>query len=259
MDICSPDIEVIFKKGRFDVVNHHAAQINVRTSVDDPLLDARINIMGSLNLLILGARHGIKRFIFASSGGAVYGEPEKYPIRETTMVRPASPYGITKATVEQYVQILSGFHELDHVILRYSNVYGPRQISASEAGVISIFINNTLKKAMCVVYGDGTQTRDYIYVDDVVRANRIALTCPSNIFNIGTGQETSVNHLIELLSGIAGTEIEHEHDAPRAGEVQRNVLDTSRAAKHLDWTAQIPLAQGMKKTYGYFSRVHATT
>ncbi len=258
LDICSPEIESVFKKERFDVVNHHAAQINVRKSVADPLCDARINIMGSLNLLVLSARYGVKRFIFASSGGAIYGEPDHYPISETTAIGPASPYGITKATVEQYIQILAGFHGLDHVILRYSNVYGPRQISASEAGVISIFINQVLDGKKCVVFGDGTQTRDYVFVDDVVRANRTALTCASNIFNIGTGLETSVNQLIELLSGIARTEIEHEHDAPRAGEVQRNVLDTSRAAKHLNWTPQIQLAQGMEKTFDYFSRVHAT-
>jgi UDP-glucose 4-epimerase len=235
-DICSPDIENIFEKEQFDVVNHHAAQINVRKSVIDPLLDARINIMGSLNLLMLSIHYGIKRFIFASSGGAVYGEPDQYPIIETTAVSPASPYGIAKATIEQYVQTLSGLHGLDYVILRYSNVYGPRQISTSEAGVISIFINQALNNKKCIVFGDGTST----------------------VFNIGTGIETSVNRLIELLSGIVGTEIEHEHDPPRAGEVQRNALDASLAAKHLHWTAQTQLAQGMKKTFDYFSRVHAT-
>jgi UDP-glucose 4-epimerase len=257
-DICSPDIENIFEKEQFDVVNHHAAQINVRKSVIDPLLDARINIMGSLNLLMLSIHYGIKRFIFASSGGAVYGEPDQYPIIETTAVSPASPYGIAKATIEQYVQTLSGLHGLDYVILRYSNVYGPRQISTSEAGVISIFINQALNNKKCIVFGDGTSTRDYVFIDDVVRANRTALTCSSKVFNIGTGIETSVNRLIELLSGIVGTEIEHEHDPPRAGEVQRNALDASLAAKHLHWTAQTQLAQGMKKTFDYFSRVHAT-
>jgi len=258
-DINSQDIESIFEKERFDVVNHHAAQINVRTSVTDPLLDARVNIMGSLHLLMLSVRYTVKRFIFASSGGAVYGEPDQYPIAETTAPAPASPYGIAKATVEQYVKILTRLHGLDHVILRYSNVYGPRQISTSEAGVISIFINQALNDETCVVFGDGTSTRDYVFIDDVVRANRAALTCPSNTFNIGTGIETSVNGLIALLADITGRKIEHAYDDPRAGDVQRNVLDASRAAKHLDWTAQTKLAQGMKKTFDYFSRVHATT
>lgn len=258
-DITSPDIGSIFEKERFDVVNHHAAQINVRTSVTDPLLDARINIMGSLHLLMLSVHYEVKRFIFASSGGAVYGEPHQYPIAETTVPAPASPYGIAKATVEQYAQILTRLHGLDHVILRYSNVYGPRQISTSEAGVISIFINQVLNNETCIVFGDGTSTRDYVFIDDVVRANRTALTCPSNTFNIGTGIETSVNGLIELLSGITGRKIEHAYDDPRAGDVQRNVLDASRAVKHLDWTTQTKLAQGMKKTFDYFSRVHATT
>jgi UDP-glucose 4-epimerase len=258
-DINSPDIDDIFAQERFDVVNHHAAQINVRTSVTDPLLDARVNIMGSLHLLMLSARHKVRRLIFASSGGAIYGEPDQYPIAETTAPAPASPYGIAKATVEQYMQILSQLHGFDHVILRYSNVYGPRQISASEAGVISIFINQVLNNEPCVVFGDGTSTRDYVFIDDVVRANRTALTCPSNTFNIGTGIETSVNGLIELLSGITDRKIEHVYDDPRAGDVQRSVLDASRAAQHLNWTAQTSLAQGMKKTFDYFSRVHATT
>lgn len=258
-DICHPDIEAIFEKEHFDVVNHHAAQINVRTSVTDPLLDARINIMGSLNVLLAGIRHGIKRFIFASSGGAIYGEPGHYPIAETTVTDPASPYGITKATVEQYVRILTRLHGLDHMILRYSNVYGPRQISKSEAGVISIFINQALNHEPSTVFGDGTQTRDYVFIGDVVRANRIALACPSHVVNIGTGIETSVNRLIELLSGIVGRKIQYRHEAARAGEVQRNVLDTSLAARHLNWAAQTDLAQGMKKTFDYFSGIHAAT
>ena len=257
-DICSPHISSIFEKERFEAVNHHAAQINVRTSVTDPLADAHINIMGSLNLITLSIRSGVKRFIFASSGGAVYGEPGQYPIIESSAINPASPYGIAKATVEQYIHVLTGFHGIDHVILRYSNVYGPRQISTSEAGVISIFINQMLNDRACTVFGDGSQTRDYVFVGDVVRANRTALTCPSNTFNIGTGTETSVNGLLELLSGITGSTIEHHREAARAGDVQRNVLDISRAAEELNWTPQTQLAQGMKMTFDHFSRVHAT-
>lgn len=249
------ELEAIFDAGKFDVVNHHAAQINVRTSVEDPLFDARVNVLGTLNLLRLAARHGVKRFVYASSGGAVYGEPRTYPIDESTPVNPLSPYGVSKVAAEAYITTFARLYDLGYVVLRYSNVYGPRQISKSEAGVISIFTDCILKNAACRVYGDGRQTRDYVFVADVVDANMRALQCGSNTYNIGTGVETSVNDLIDMLSGILGKEIEHRHEAPRPGEVCRNVLDFSRARAQLGWCPRTTIQDGIQKTYQYFAEL----
>ncbi|MEO0095078.1 MAG: NAD-dependent epimerase/dehydratase family protein [candidate division WOR-3 bacterium] len=251
-DIINSGIEEIFKEFAFDIVNHHAAQINVRRSLEDPLFDARINILGSLNLLNLSAKYRIKKFIFASSGGAIYGEPDKFPITEEFKPEPLSPYGVAKFTVENYIKVFAQLYNFDYVILRYSNVYGPRQISKSEAGVISIFINQILEGKSCFVNGDGNQIRDYVYVADVVRANLLALNASSGYFNIGTGIETSVNDLLNVLGEILKIDIPHEHRAPIPGEVFRNVLEISKAKIHLGWTPEIPLKKGIELTYNYF-------
>jgi UDP-glucose 4-epimerase len=258
-DVRNKDIERIFKAETFDVINHHAAQINVRTSVDNPLLDADINIMGSLNIIDLAIRYNVKRIIFASSGGAVYGETDQLPISEDFPTRPASPYGITKATIEQYIVTFSRLHSLDYVIFRYSNVYGPRQISKSEAGVISIFIHNILRKQQCIVFGDGSQTRDYVFVDDVVRANTFALQCPSCTLNIGTGHETSVNELIRIFSGILKEAVDHRHDDPRSGDVARNAVNPAMAKAHMQWAPRTVLKEGISRTFDYFSQQDEST
>lgn len=254
-DICNKNIKKIFEQEKFDIINHHAAQINVRTSVDDPIFDANVNIMGSLNLLDLAMKYSIKKFIFASSGGAVYGEPDRFPITEDFSINPTSPYGLSKATIERYVLIFSKLKNFDYVIFRYSNVYGPRQISKSEAGVISIFIEQILNSRKCIVFGDGNQTRDYVYVNDVVNANIEALECKSAILNIGTGIETSVNDLINILSDITKKNVDHEHDAPRSGDVFRNIVDASRAATTIYWMPKTILNQGIKKTFDYFKKI----
>jgi UDP-glucose 4-epimerase len=254
-DICNKNIKKIFEQEKFDIINHHAAQINVRTSVDDPIFDANVNIMGSLNLLDLAMKYSIKKFIFASSGGAVYGEPDRFPITEDFSINPTSPYGLSKATIERYVLIFSKLKNFDYVIFRYSNVYGPRQISKSEAGVISIFIEQILNSRKCIVFGDGNQTRDYVYVNDVVNANIEALECKSAILNIGTGIETSVNDLINILSDITKKNVDHEHDAPRSGDVFRNIVDASRAAPTIYWMPKTILKQGIKKTFDYFKKI----
>ncbi len=256
-DICNREIEEIFRQEKPDIINHHAAQINVRISVDDPLFDAEVNIMGSLNLLNLARKYEVKKFIFASSGGAVYGEPNHFPITEDFPINPSSPYGISKAAVEKYLSIYTELYPMDSIILRYSNVYGPRQISKSEAGVISIFINQILNNKKCTVFGDGTQTRDYVYVGDVVEANRIALKCSTSILNIGTGIETSVNDLINILSDLTDKEVVHEHDTPRPGEVFRNVLNVSKAASMVQWVPKTNIKQGIRTTFDYFSRPDA--
>jgi UDP-glucose 4-epimerase len=255
MDINSKHVVDVFKKAKIDVINHHAAQINVRTSVQDPAFDARVNILGSLNLLKCAAQYNIKRFIFASSGGAVYGEPEDLPISETCSINPLSPYGIAKATVEKYLMLWAAMHSFDHVILRYSNVYGPRQISKSEAGVISIFIDNINKQTDCVIFGDGNATRDYVYVSDVVKANIAALECNSNIFNIGTSVQTSVNDLVKIMADLLHHPIAHKHTTPRPGEVLSNALDNKQARSGLNWQPSITLKQGIKNTFEYFTQI----
>lgn len=251
-DISQDDLEPLFGEGRFDVINHHAAQINVRKSLTDPLFDARVNIMGTLRLLQAATRHGIKRWIFASSGGAVYGEPGKYPISEDRAPVPMSPYAVAKLAAEQYLLMNARLKGFATVILRYSNVYGPRQISKSEAGVISIFIDRILHGASCRVNGDGRQTRDYVYVGDVVAANRLALEAPAGCYNIGTGVETSVNDLIDILGEVVGRPVSHEHVPAIPGEVLRNALDSSLARSRLSWNPATAIRQGIGFTFDYF-------
>ncbi len=249
------DIEEIFRTEKFDVVNHHAAQINVRTSVEDPIYDARVNVLGTLNLLRMASKHEVRRFVYASSGGAVYGEPKDYPIKEKEKLCPLSPYGASKVAAENYIITYARLYGLEKVILRYSNVYGPRQIIKSEAGVISIFIDRILRGEPCTIYGDGRQLRDYVYVGDVVAANINALECGPDTFNIGTGIETSVNDLINVFAMILKEEIAHEHVAPRPGEVFRNVLDYGHAFSQIGWQPTIVLKDGILKTFEHFKEI----
>jgi UDP-glucose 4-epimerase len=254
MDINS-NLQGVFDRERFEVINHHAAQINVRTSVDDPMFDARVNVLGTLNLLRLAVQHGVKRFIYASSGGAVYGEPEDLPANENTGLLPLSPYGVSKVAAEKYILAYGHLFGLDGFILRYSNVFGPRQIARSEAGVISIFIERILKNEPCIVYGDGEQTRDYVFVSDVVEANLLALDSTPSIINVGTGIETSVNDLIDAFSSILGRKTEHRHVDPRPGEVQRSVLDCRKASSEVGWQPVVALKDGIIKTLEYFKKI----
>jgi UDP-glucose 4-epimerase len=249
------DIENIFAKEKFELINHHAAQINVRTSVDDPMYDAQVNVLGTVNLLSLASRYGAGRFVYASSGGAVYGEPQKYPINEEMAFDPLSPYGAAKVAAEKYILTFANLYGLGYVVLRYSNVYGPRQIIKSEAGVISIFIDCIINEKSCTVFGSGDQVRDYVYVSDVVAANMLALTCVSNVFNIGTGVETSVNDLIDTFSSILGKKVAHQHVEPRPGEVFRNVLDYTKAHSQISWQPKTRLKEGILKTLEHFKKV----
>ncbi|UCF71067.1 MAG: NAD-dependent epimerase/dehydratase family protein [candidate division WOR-3 bacterium] len=253
MDV-NGDIEPLLAETTYDLINHHAAQINVRTSVDDPVFDARVNILGTLNLLTTAIAHGVKKFIFASSC-AVYGEPGDYPISESAPLNPSSPYGISKVTAEAYIRMYGHFSGMDYVILRYSNVYGPRQIVESEAGVISIFTDCILKDDTCKIFGDGKQTRDYVYVDDVVQANLLALKSGSDVFNIGTGIETSVNDLVNIFSDLLGRDVKHSHIDPRPGEVLRNALDMRRVFSQVHWQPRMGIRDGIAKTFEYFKKV----
>ncbi|MFI5263873.1 MAG: NAD-dependent epimerase/dehydratase family protein, partial [Candidatus Kapaibacterium sp.] len=197
-------VRSLFAKHSFDIVNHHAAQMDVRKSVADPLFDADVNILGTLNLLEASREHSVKRFIFASTGGAIYGEQDYFPADENHPTRPESPYGIAKCSIELYLHYYRKVHGLEHTIFRYANVYGPRQDPHGEAGVVSIFSNALLEGRQCTIFGDGKQTRDYVYVGDVVRAHLLTIekNVGSETFNISTGIETDVNHLFSMLSTI---------------------------------------------------------
>jgi len=261
MDIGDPDLDALFREaGGFDVVNHHAAQIDVRKSVADPRMDARINIDGLLNVLECARRHGVGRFVFVSSGGVVYGEAETRPTPEPAPKQPLSPYGVTKLAAEYYLYYYHQVHGLDYAALRYSNVYGPRQDPHGEAGVVAVFSNRILSGEGLTIYGDGEQTRDYVFVGDVVTANLALSEGPleraaevdDRAFNVATGVETTVNELARLLMQGAGREVPVQHAPERAGELRYSSLDASRLRSR-GWAPGVTLAQGLKRTYEYIA------
>lgn len=236
-----------------DVIIHHAAQISVRVSVNDPGYDASINILGSLNLLEASVKSGVKKFIFASTGGAIYGEQDYFPADELHPVRPISPYGIAKLSVEKYLFYYKEVYGLDYVALRYSNVYGPRQDPHGEAGVVAIFSQKMLANEQAVINGDGKQTRDFVYVKDIAEANLSALKGNvSGEINIATGLETTVNELFRITNNIVGREIEEVHGPSMKGEQLRSVLNWSLAKKTLNWEPRINLEDGLRETVDYF-------
>ncbi len=237
-----------------DMVNHHAAQINVRQSVEDPAFDAEVNIIGTLNLLELSIRHRIKRFIFASTGGAIYGEPERLPADETTPPMPISPYGASKYAVESYLGYYRAVYGLEYVALRYSNVYGPRQNPHGEAGVVAIFCSRIMSGKPCVIFGDGSQTRDYVFVEDVARANILGIKAQVGKYNIGTEIETSVNELVMVMQMVSERNFDVEYAPPRPGEVQRISLDTNLAKRVLGWSPKVNLEDGIRQTWMWFSK-----
>ncbi len=259
--IASPAAAALIRDGRFDVVAHLAAQIDVRKSVDDPAWDAALNIGGSLNLLEAVRRSGYAtRFIFSSSGGAQYGDFVDMPTVETAAKDPQSPYGIAKLSVEYYMSYFARIHGVDTVALRYANVYGPRQDPHGEAGVVAIFCQRILAGTPLTAYGDGLQTRDYVYVADVARANLLAATVTlppagrldNRGFNIGTAVETSVVQLAAGLQRAAGSSIPLQHAPARAGEQRQSCLAFAKSAEVLGWTPQMPLDDGLKATLEYF-------
>ena len=245
-------LELVFREFKPDVVNHHAAQIDVRKSVEDPSFDAETNIIGSINLFECSINYGVRRIIFSSTGGALYGESENLPATEDTPIEPLSPYGVAKYCVENYLNYFKRLYSIERVILRYANVYGPRQDPLGEAGVVAIFTGKILKGEKPVIYGDGTQTRDYIYVEDIVKANVLALEGKEGIYNIGTGKETSVNELVEIFSKVLGREIKSEYAPPRKGEASRISLDADMAKKELSFVPKYSLEEGIKKTIEWY-------
>lgn len=253
LDIRSDRLRNIFKDDQFDAVIHNAAQMDVRKSVENPLFDASINIIGTLNLLENCKLKGVAKFIFASTGGAIYGEQENFPAGENHPTRPVSPYGIAKLSIEKYLDYYALVYGMHYVSLRYSNVYGPRQNSQGEAGVVAIFTTRMLSGEQPVINGDGTQTRDYVYVDDVVKANVLALQCDkSETFNIGTGIETDVNEIFQLLRELTGAACEEKHGQAKPGEQQRSVIDPSRVEQTIGWKPTILIPEGLSRTVDYF-------
>jgi UDP-glucose 4-epimerase len=245
-------LEKVFYDYRPDIVDHHAAQMDVRRSVENPVFDAQVNIIGTLNLLELSIRYRIKRFIFASTGGAIYGEPEDLPADEKTPPMPISPYGASKYAVEKYLGYYKAVYGFDYIALRYANVYGPRQNPHGEAGVVAIFCNKVLSRKACLIFGDGNQTRDYVFVGDVAKANMMSINAPVASYNIGTGIETSVNDLVKVLRKVSGNEFKVEYAPPRLGEVQRISLDINLANRVFGWSPSVSLEDGIGQTWKWF-------
>jgi UDP-glucose 4-epimerase len=254
-DITEPQLHSVFADERFDVVSHHAAQVSVNRSVQSPLDDARINILGSINLLAAAVKTGVKKVIYSSSGGAIYGNPRALPATEDCPVRPVSPYGVSKHTVEHYLTLYATLHGLRFTSLRYPNVYGPRQDPGGEGGVIAIFIDRMLRNRRTTINGTGEQQRDYLYVSDCAAANLLALNAgDGGMYNLGSGVGTSVNHLFAQLSALTGYEQPPSYRPTTPGEVARIFLDTSRAGRELNWRPSVELHEGLRMTVDYARR-----
>lgn len=255
LDLLDPALPELLSRLSPDVVNHHAAQMDLRRSVNDPVFDAKVNILGFLHLLEGCKGSKVKKVIFASSGGAIYGEQEIFPASEDHPKKPASPYGLSKLAGEQYLAYYQMTFGIPYIALRYSNVYGPRQNSLGEAGVVAIFIQRLLEGEAPTINGDGKQTRDYVYIGDVVAANLLALESPyTGALNIGTGNETDVLSIFQLLCQKMGSQVAAVHGAAKTGEQRRSSLDSSRAREKLGWSPRTTLGQGLEKTIEYYRR-----
>jgi UDP-glucose 4-epimerase len=261
-DIRSPEARQVLADGGFTVLNHHAAQIDVRVSVDEPALDAAINVVGLVNLLDGAGAGNVRRVVFASSGGVVYGDPEVVPTPETAPKAPISPYGVSKLAGEYYMRALAALRGFEAVAMRYANVFGPRQDPKSEAGVVSIFVSRLLEGRPLTVFGNGLQTRDYVFVQDVARANVLASTAavPSGdgidatAFNIATAKQTNVLELAEMVGRVMGQKPKIEFAPARAGELFRSSLDVSKARKVLGWKPEVGFDDGLPQLVDWFRK-----
>lgn len=253
-NICDKDlVGKLFSEENFDVVNHHAAQMDVRRSVKDPAFDANTNIIGTINLLQNAIKYKVKKFMFASTGGAVYGEQSYFPADENHPTQPRSPYGISKLAVEKYLYFYNVEYGLNYTILRYANIYGPRQNPFGEAGVVAIFSTKLLKGEQPIINGSGEQTRDYVYVGDVVKANLLTLHDTANdIYNVGTSTETNVNQLFHKLNAIIQANKEEKHGPAAPGEQMRSVITSEKLFKKFGWKPSTILEDGLKLTVDFF-------
>ena len=249
IDIRSPALAAAFEAARPEVVFHVAAHASVSESVRDPMHDAEVNVLGTLNVLQQCAAYGVGRFVFSSTGGALYGEPERLPADEEHPVRPLSPYGASKDAAEAYVRTLCSLSGIRYTILRYGNVYGPRQDPFGEAGVVAIFASAMMRGQRPTIFGDGSHERDYVYVDDVVHANVLALAqAEDGIYNIGSGEGTTVAQVFDALAGATDYGGSPEHAAERPGDVRRIYLDVRRAERELGWRAVVSIEEGIRRT-----------
>jgi UDP-glucose 4-epimerase len=243
----------LFKKVKFDVVNSHAAQMSVPDSVKDPIHDADINVLGVLNLMEAGRLTGLKKFIHVSSGGTVYGAPTALPADESFPILPESPYGITKAVGEDYLRFYKLTYGVDFSVLRYSNVYGPRQLPHGEAGVVAIFAKRLLAGEPCTIFGDGSIVRDYVYVGDVARASLLLLKKGGGqAYNIATNKPTTVKQLFASIAKAVGVPAQAGFGPHRAGDVQANYLSYAKAKRELGWEPKVGLDKGIANTVGFF-------
>lgn len=245
-------VEKVIGAFRPDIVDHHAAQMDVRKSLLDPVFDAESNIVGSINIITSAMKHKVKKIIYISTGGAVYGEPKFLPVTEQHSINPECAYGISKHTVEHYLELYRILYDLRFTVLRYPNVFGPRQNPHGEAGVIAIFAGLFLEGKTPTIFGDGEQLRDYVYVSDCVRANVLAAEAgDGEILNIGSGVGTSVNVLFKEIAELADSKAAPIYAPPRTGEIQAVYLDATRAANILKWKPEVKLTDGLRKTWDW--------
>ena len=254
LDIRDPKLAEVFEREKPDVVDHHAAQMDVRRSTVEPLYDAEVNVLGSINVLQNAVRHGVRKVIYISTGGAVYGEPETLPVDEEHPINPLCEYGASKHTVEHYLYMYGENYDLDYTVLRYPNVYGPRQDPHGEAGVVAIFTGRMLRGETCTINGDGSQERDFVYVGDCVRANEMVLADAGSrrIYNLGWGIPTNINQVFEGLARATGYQKPPVYGPPKLGETYKIYLDAARARAELAWEPQVSLDEGLAHTVDYF-------
>ncbi len=253
IDIQSWRLERVFRNERPNVVMHLAAQMDVRKSVEDPLFDAQVNVLGTLNILQQTVKHGVRKVVFSSSGGAIYGEQDVFPATESHATRPLSPYGLSKLCGEQYLSYYERVGGVQVVNLRYANVYGPRQDPEGEAGVVAIFIQKLLNNEQPVINGNGRQTRDFVFVEDVVEANLAVMGQETaGTYNVGTGVETSINDLFRILVQHTGSTCKELHGPAKKGEQARSVIDAAKLRHELSWEPKMSLSDGLKRTVDYF-------
>lgn len=251
VDIRDPKLEDIFAREQPDYISHHAAQMDVRRSVAQPLFDAEVNILGSLNVIECARSYGVKKFVYISSGGAAYGEPVYLPCDENHPINPICQYGASKHTVEHYLYMYRVNYGLEYSVLRYPNVFGPRQDPHGEAGVIAIFIGKMLRNEPVVINGDGEQQRDYVFVTDCARANLLTLNAPSGIYNLGVGQGTTVNQLFTALGKMTGYQQKAVYGPAKLGETRFIYLNAAKANKEMAWQPFISLEEGLQHTVDY--------
>ena len=253
LDIENPKLERVFRNERPSVVFHLAAQMNVRRSVEDPMFDAQVNVLGTLNVLEQASKHGARKVIFSSSGGAIYGEQLAFPAPETHVTQPLSPYGISKLCGEHYLSYYHRMSGIQVVSLRYANVYGPRQDPEGEAGVVAIFIQKMLRGEQAVVNGNGRQTRDFVFVEDVVEANLMSMGPEvEGVYNVGTGIETSINDLFRIVVDLTKVEFKEVHGPAKRGEQARSVIDCTKLHRNLGWEPKVDLREGLRRTVDFF-------